>query len=236
MEEPMHNDMNAQMSSGGPTSIFQTWVKALTKPAEQTFAEIASSPSAKSTTAFVWVFIGSLVNFFIVSLVPNVTVAQYMEQFGFDGGARTGFGSTLVTAICGAPVAAVISAIFFAIFTGIVQWIAKMFKGQGTFDQLAYAFAAIIVPFSLISALLTLLGAIPYVGFCFGLVGLAAGIYALVLQLMAVKGVNRFGWGEAAGSYFLPGIVIGCCIALGVVALFSFLAPVISETFHQISP
>jgi Flp pilus assembly pilin Flp len=232
----MNEDLNPQMSSGGPTSIFRIWVKALTKPSEQTFAEIASSPNAKSTTAFLWVFIGSLVNIFIVSLVPNVALTQYLEQFGLDSGVRTTFGTNLLTAICGAPIGAVISVVFFAAFTGIVQWIAKMFKGRGTFDQLAYAFAAVTVPFSLISAVLSLLGAIPYVGFCFGLIGFAAGIYALVLQLMAVKGVNQFGWGEALGSYFIPGIVIGCCIALGFVALFSFLAPAISETFYQITP
>jgi hypothetical protein len=233
----MNEDMNAPMSPGGPASIFQTWMKAWTKPSEQTFADIAASPNAKSTTAFLWVFIGSLVSAFITSLIPNPAVTQYMEQFGFDGGARTTFGSTLFTAICGAPVAAVISVIAFAILTGVVQWVAKMFKGQGTFDQLAYAFAAITVPFSLISGVLSLLGAIiPYVGFCFGLVGLVAGIYALVLQLMAVKGVNRFGWGEAAGSCLLPGLVFACCIAAIVVGAVSFLVPVVSETFQQINP
>jgi hypothetical protein len=234
----MNEQMNAPLSPepAGVSGWFSTWMKAITKPSEQTFADIAASPNAKSTTAFLWVFIGSLVSTFLTSLIPNPAVTQYMEQFGFDGGARTGFGSTLVTAICGAPVGAVFFVIFFAIFTGVVQWVAKMFGGRGTFDQLAYALAAITVPFSLISGVLALLGAIPYVGFCFGFIGLAAGIYALVLQVMAVKGVNRFGWGQALGSYFLPGLVFACCIAIVFIGLFSFLAPAISETFNQMVP
>jgi len=39
---------------------------------------------------------------------------------------------------------------------------------------------------------------------------------------MAVKGVNRFGWGEAVGSVFIPGLVIGllcCCLVGGIFAI-----------------
>jgi hypothetical protein len=35
-----------------------------------------------------------------------------------------------------------------------------------------------------------------------------------------VKGVNKFGWGEAAGSVFLPGLVLACCF----IVLFAVLA------------
>jgi hypothetical protein len=235
MEELMNDNLNA-VSPGGPTSIFQTWVNALTKPNEQTFADIAASPNAKSMNAFLWVFIGSLVNVFLVYLVQNRWMGQYMDQLGFDSGIRTGFGPTLVTAVCGAPIGALISVVFFAVFTGVIQWVAKMFGGTGTFDQLAYALAAITVPFSFLSGVLSLLGVIPYVGFCFGIIGLVAGIYALVLQVMAVKGVNRFGWGQALGSYFLPGIVFACCIAVVVAGLLSVLAPAINETYKQFVP
>jgi Flp pilus assembly pilin Flp len=231
----MNDSMNTSISTGSPMSIFQTWMNALTKPNEQTFADIAASPNAKSTNAFLWVFVGSLVNFFLVSLVQSQLTSQYMEQLGLDSGTRIGFGSTLITAICGAPIGALISVVFFAVFTGVIQWVAKMFGGTGTFDQLAYALAAVTVPFSFISGILSLLGAIPYVGFCFGIVGLGAGIYALVLQVMAVKGVNRFGWGQALGSYFLPGIVFACCIAVVVAGLLSVLAPAINETFNQLN-
>lgn len=237
MEEPMNEDMNAPMSPepAGFSSWLSTWMDAVTKPNEQTYINIASSPNAKLTTAFLWVFIGSLINVFIASLVQGAIMGQMMQNFDLEGFSSGGTGISIISAICGAPIGALVSVLFFAMFTGVVQWVAKMFGGTGTFEQLAYVFAAITVPFSLISSVLTLLGAIPYVGACFGVLGFAAAIYVIVLELMAVKGVNGFGWGPAAGALFLPGIVIFCCVAVVIIGAFSLLAPSISDAFNQIN-
>jgi len=81
----------------------------------------------------------------------------------------------------------------------------------------------------------TLLAAIPYVGFCFGFLGLGVTIYVIVLEVMAVKGVNQFGWGEAAGSFFLPGIVLFCCVAAIIAGLIGLLVPVIRDVAPQIN-
>lgn|SRR5574341_500041 len=233
----MSNQMsNAPMIPSGSTSFFQTWMDALTKPNEQTYAMMASSPNAKAMTAYIWMFIATLVEFFVFSLVQGAEVRRVLEQQGYGqnlpGG---GLGTTLITAVCGAPVLAVVSVVFFAIGTAIVQWIAKMFGGRGTFDQMAYAFAAIAAPYGLVSAVFSLLGAIPFVGFCFRLILGLAGLYALVLQIMAVKGVNQFGWGSAIGSLFIPGLVIGlvcCCVAFAASAA---LGPVLGNIFSTIN-
>ena len=234
----MSEQMNAPMlpPPAGVSAWLSTWREAITRPSDETFARIASSPQAKSTTALLWVFLGSLLNIFLASLVQGAVVRQMLQNsdLGVDqfGG---GPGVTLITAICGAPVGAVISAVVFAIFVGVVQLVAKMFGGQGTFDQLAYAIAAIVTPFYLVSGLLALLGAIPYVGLCFGLIGLLAGLYVLALEVMAVKGVNQFGWGEAAGSVFLPVLLFVCCIAVGIFGIAQLLGPAISDVFDSIN-
>lgn len=234
----MNEQSNAPISTE-PTGVagwFSVWMKAITKPNEQTFVEMANSGNAKATTAYIWVFIGSLISFFMASLVQNAMVANFMQSAGVDSSTySTGLGGGLMTALCGAPIGAVISVVMFAIVTAIVQWVAKMFGGRGTFDQLAYTLAAVYVPFSLIGGVLTLLSAIPYVGLCFSAVSILASLYALVLQVMAVKGVNQFGWGEAAGSLLLPVFVLFCCIVVAFTAVLSLLAPVISETFNQIN-
>jgi hypothetical protein len=177
----------------GVSEWVSVWRDALTRPSEQTFASIARSPNAKSTTAFLWIFLGSLVNFFLASLVQGAMMRQMMQNsdLGIEG-IPGGAGGGLIAAICGAPIGAVISVVMFAIVVGIVQFIAKMFGGVGTFDQLAYSIAAIVTPFYLVSAVLTLLSAIPAVGWCFGILGLLAGLYVLALEVMAVKGVNQF--------------------------------------------
>ena len=181
----MSEQMNAPMlpPPSGVSEWMSVWRDALTRPSDQTFARIAQSPNAKSTTAFLWIFLGSLVNFFLASLVQGAAMGQMMQNsdLGIEG-IPTGAGGGLIAAICGAPIGAVISVVMFAIVVGIVQFIAKMFGGTGTFDQLAYSIAAIVTPFYLVSTVLTLLSAIPSVGWCFGILGLLAGLYVLALE------------------------------------------------------
>lgn len=215
--------------------FYQVWIKALTKPNEQTFAEIAASPNAKMTTALLWVFIGSLVSFFLSSLVQNAAMSSLMAQYGLPVQSGNGIVSTLITAVCGAPIVAIMTAIFFAIGIYIFQWIAKMFGGKGTPDQLAYAMAAISAPFSIVTGVLGLLGAIPYVGLCFGLIGLAIGIYILVLDVMAIKGVNQISWGAAIGTLFIPSLVVVCICGCVVIASLMLLGPAIGDVFSTIN-
>ena len=230
----MSEQMNTPMlpPPSGVSEWISVWRDALTKPSDQTFARIAQSPNAKLTTALLWVFLGSLVNLLFASLVQGVLFRQMMQNSDFGG---NGFprmaGGSLLAAVCAGPI---ISVIGFVIFVGIVQLLAKMFGGHGTFEQLAYATAAIVAPFSLINSVFTLLAAIPLVGLCFGLVSLIGVLYVIVLEVMAVKGVNQFGWGQALGSYFLPFLVVFCCLSLGVIGILRAAGPGINEIFNSI--
>jgi hypothetical protein len=220
----------------GVSAWFSTWREAITRPNEQTFARIAQSPQAKSTTALLWIFLTSLLSSFLASLVQGVMVRQIMQNpdFGMDQ-FGVGAANPWIATICGAPIAAVIATVIFAVFIGIVQIVAKMFGGRGSFDQLAYAIGAIVAPFYLVSGLLTLLSAIPYVGLCFGLLSLIALLYVVALEVTAVKGVNQFGWGQAAGSVLLPFLGFACCLAVVVAGLVSVLGPALQDIFNQIN-
>ena len=214
--------MNAPMSSmpsgGGPVPFYQVWINALTKPNEQTYADMANSGNAKATTAYLWVFIAALVEFFFVSLVQSAQIGRILASSNSNLPVR-GVGLTLITAVCGAPIVAVIIVVFFAVGVAIIQWIARMFGGRASFDQMAYVFGAIYAPFLLVSTVFNLFGAIPFVGLCFRVVLGLAGLYIVVLQIMAVKGVNQIGWGQAAGSVLIPGFAVFLvCCCLGAVA------------------
>jgi hypothetical protein len=214
---------NMPMMEPPPSSFFKTWIDAVTKPNEATYARLASSPNAKSTPAFIWVFLASLVQSFIAVLVQGAVFRNMLQQQGFADRLPTqGIGGTLIGLICGAPIIALFSVIAFAIATALIQWVAKMFGGRGTFDQLAYVFGAIAAPAALVSAVFLLLGAIPFVGICFRVIAGFVGLYVLVLEIMATKGVNGFGWGQAAGSVLIPGAVLlllCCCVSFGIGAL-----------------
>ncbi len=210
-------------------SVFQIWTRALTKPSEFTYADLAASPRAKATTAYLWMFIASLIQFFLSTLVQRQMLNNF-QRYGLDTsmfGNRGGIGAILVGLVCIAPILAALSTLMFAIMTAIMQWLARMFGGTGTYDQLAYALAAIAAPLTILAGILGLFSAIPYAGLCFGLVGFLVGIYVLVLQLMAIKGVNHIGWGGAIGAYFIPILVIGficaCLTGASIAALVPFI-------------
>ncbi|MGE5073934.1 MAG: YIP1 family protein [Anaerolineae bacterium] len=224
------------LQPAGPMSFVQTWRDALTKPSEQTFARIASSPNATATTAFIWIFIATLVQFFVSFLVGNAGQAQLLRQLGAGQNLpNPGLGSRLGTVICGAPIAAIIAVVFFAVFLGIMQLIARAFGGHGTFDQLAYAIASIVVPMNLIGVVFTLLAAIPFVGLCFAALSLILGIYALVLEIMAVKGVHQISWlGAAVSALALP-LVLFACLACAAIFGLAALGPIIGNVFSSIN-
>jgi hypothetical protein len=229
MDEQSNTPMSSE--STGVAGWFSIWMNAVTKPNEQTFVDIANSPNVKASTAYTWVFIGALVGGFLSLLVQGALISSILGDAGVGNG---GFAATAIGVICGAPIGAVVGVIVFAIFAAIVQWIAKMFKGQGTYEQLLYTLAAISVPFALINGVLTLLTAIPFVGACFGIVSLGVSLYALYLNITAVKAVNRFGWGEAAGSVLLPGFVFACCVFVVVFGM-TALGVAVGDTFNQIN-
>lgn len=233
-------------SKPGPSGWSAVWMQALTKPNEKTFVEITENPNVSSRTAYIWIFIAGTISGVIQALATSIRVAagvgspfqqipgleQYFPQTTGGGGS---IGISLVSGLCVSPVAGLISVVLFSLLVAIIQWIAKLFGGTGTYEKLLYAFAAITVPFTIISSLFTLLTSIPFVGICVGALSIGFSIYALVLQVMAVKAVNRFGWGQATGSVFIPGCVVFllcACVAVGGVML---LGPVIKDTFQGIN-
>ena len=242
--EQMPSNTRIMESKPGPAGWLSIWIKAVTQPNEQTFVDITEHPDMSAKAAYIWVFIAGTISGIIQAVANTIRVATGvgspfqqipgMEQY-IPQSAGGGVGISLIGGICASPLAGLLSVVFFALFVAIVQWIAKLFGGTGTYEKLLYAMAAIIVPFTIVSSLFILLGVIPYVGICTGLISLGLLIYLLILYVMAVKAVNRFGWGQATGSVFLPGcaIVFVCgCIVIGGLTL---LGPVIGKTFEGIN-
>ncbi len=238
----MNEGSNAPLSTGdsaGMAGWFSTWMTAVTKPNEQTYATLAEHPDAQSNSrAFTWVFLAGTVSALISGMLSAIlTLAGFASTSpasAFGGDAGRGIAFVFGVAICGAPIFAAIGTLAFAIFVGITQWVAKLFKGVGTYSQLAYTMAAISVPFTLISSVLTPFSGLPFVGLCLNALSGILGIYALVLEIMAVKGVNKFGYGQAAGSVLLPAFVLVCC-AVVVIAILTTMGVAIGSTFSEIN-
>ncbi|MBI3151105.1 MAG: hypothetical protein HYZ21_03155, partial [Chloroflexi bacterium] len=112
--EQMPSNMPIMESKPGPAGWFQVWIKAVTKPNEQTFVEITEPLDATSKTAFIWVFIAGTVSgifqailqgiYAITGTSPQLPIPgleQYMPSSG--GGDATSIGITLVTSLCLSP-------------------------------------------------------------------------------------------------------------------------------------
>ena len=218
---------------------FPVWSKVFTRPTEQTFVQITEHPEARARTAYIWVFLAGtlsgLINSLTRFLIALAGLRQIAPEFGQLPGSPALFGiGGLLGALCGAPIAGVFSLIGFAIGVSIVQATAKFFGGEGSFDRLAYAFGAIAVPFSVISALMVPLNLLPYVAFCTIPALIVLSLYVLFLEVTAVKAVHRFGWGEAAAALFLPTILLVMLCALLFFVAMRIAGPSINEIFQQL--
>jgi hypothetical protein len=234
MNEPTNAPMLPPPS--GVSEWVSVWRDAITRPSDQTYARIAQSPNAKLTTALLWVFLSSLVSSLISSLpgfpAQTAIMREALQSSGLEQlGVPDAAGGGLVVAITVIVILiwVAMQVILFVVITGVIQLIAKMFGGRGTFEQLAYALAAIITPFYLIGAVFSLLSAIPFVVYCVGILGLALLVYVLVLEVIAVKGVNQFGWGPAIGSLLLPVFAVVCCLSVAVGSWLSMSADILNS-------
>jgi len=226
-------------SNDEPMPWYQVWITALTKPNEQTFRDIAAQPNAKPVTAYLWVFLSYLITFLIVVVAQAAigfpSMAGQFSEYGMGDFPIADIGGLLIGAVCIAPFMAGIVVLFFMIGAAIIQWIAGLFGGTGSYDKLVYPFGAIYAPFMLISAIMGILGLIPYIGMCFGIFSLGIWVYQIVLQVLAVKAVNDLDTGKAIGAVLIPGLVIFificCCLIIGLAAA----GPAIGDVFSEIN-
>jgi hypothetical protein len=224
-----------------PQGAIPVWTKVFTRPSEQTFLEILQHRDATAKSAYIWMFIaGALAGListllqFIAGMIGAQAVAQ---EYGGLPGAPGAYGvGGLLWAICSTPSAGVGSIIGFIISTGIVHVTARFFGGQGTFDKMAYAMGAVAAPISLVSALMLPFNVIPFAVLCTGPILLILGVYAMYLQVTAVKAVHRCGWGEAAAAYFLPGLLLVLLCGVSFLLLIRAFGPQFNEIFQQLQP
>lgn len=225
--EEMPSTTPVMESNPGPAGWVQTWIKAVTKPNEQTFIEISESPDSKIQTAIIW----SVIAGFISGIAIGV---GYVIQTLILGGGISNKMSTIAMMVCGLPIfMAIVSPLGLSLSTALFQWVAKLFGGVGSFEKLIYPLSAITFPMTIVSSVFSFLSNIPIVGICVGLFSIVISFYTVALNIMAVKAVNRFDWGKAIASVLIPAFVIGifcgCITFIGVMVL----SPIISNAYGR---
>jgi hypothetical protein len=213
-----------------PLSWIETWIKALTQPKVEAYEQIANDPEASVARASLWIFLSMLVAMFIglpLSMAINPGMIDAFQQLDLGSGDAAGaLAAAAGVMLCMVPLAGVFAVLGLMLSTAIVQLVARLFGGEGSFSQLFYTFAAFTTPITPISVLIS---SIPFVN-C---LGIFISIYTIVLQVIAIKAVNRFGWGAAVGALLLPGLLVFAVMCCGIIAAASVLGPVFQEALQQ---
>jgi hypothetical protein len=218
---------------------FPVWVRVFTRPGDKTFEQILAHPEANARSAYLWIFLVGTLSGLVSGMVQFIGTLVGLKQLAPELGQVSGlsgiFGTAgLVGALCGAPVAGFFGLIVFIIGVAIIHGSAKFLGGQGTYDQMAYSFGAIIAPLSLISTLLVPFNLIPFAALCTLPILLLLGLYALYLEVAAIKAVHRFGWGGSAAALLMPTILIGMLCGIAFLGLLRLAGPGINEIFRQL--
>ncbi len=216
-------------------SLLQTWLRALTRPSEQTYSAIAASPRANLGMALLWVFLAALLEMIVYFLVLG-PVQNEMEQALSGSHSVLPFGGlSLLTVACGAPIAAGGMLVGFLFSSGLTHVIARAFSGKATYGQWAYTMSAMFAPTALISSVLLALEALgTTVALCMGVLSLVFSLYVIVLEVIAIRAVHQISWGGAVVSIIaIPTLLL--FIACAVIAVLMLLGPAIGNTFSAIN-
>lgn len=170
-------------------NLVNQYIKVLTKPSAQTFAEEAP----KANWMMVW--------------IQLIGLAVISEIFGLLGSLWTRIDYTntgsYFAGLVGASSFAIISVpLGFFILMGIQYLLSKMFQGQGDFMTQSYTALLFYTPIRVISAVI---GIIPILG---GLIGIVLSIYSVILNIFQVMAVHRMNGGKASAVVLIPYAVL----------------------------
>jgi Yip1 domain len=203
----------------------QAWIMAATQPNLGSYLSLAEDPSASVRKAFAWIFVSSLMGYGLATLIQ---LALFPTRLGgLEQSSQLDFGSVsiaLMLLLCFVPLAAVLAPLSLMLVAALQQFVAGALGGQGSFSRLYYVMGAYTAPITLVT---TVLSAIPILGLC---LGSALGFYNLFLNALALKAVNRFGWGSALISMLVPVILV---VLLIIILIFGLIYPVMTQALQS---
>ncbi len=207
-KKPQKPEKAKKRSTAQSRSWIKTWIAVLRHPSVATFESIINDPLASNRRAYIWVFISSMISAFALSAMAGMQGAD-IEAF-----------------VCIGPVFGVVSVIFFAISVGITQLMAGALGGKGNYSQLLQAWAAIAAPITLISSILSLIPILAIASFLLML-------YGFVLNIIAVKAVNKLGWAKSiVAVVIIPGLLM--CVGIAITAALALTGPAIEDVFNEV--
>jgi hypothetical protein len=236
-EQPLADEYFVDMSPRPFGEVPGLWLKVI-EMTEEFFGQEAPRASGSSTFVSVLILVVvSTICAVISSLISSVfgisTIpfggAQDMPAMGMGDMAAVMGGMTLYIACCGFFG----GIIGFYLGTGVNYLCARIFGGDGNFTTQAYLQSLVGVPVGVVTSVLSVFSAIPYLGCIFGLASFAVGIYGFILNVRAIKVAHHMTTGRAVAALLAPAVflVIIPCV---VIVLLALTGPAIGEIFEEI--
>jgi hypothetical protein len=177
------------VSSLGETlrQLFWQYRRVLSQPGASTF--VAQLPKASWDSILTQLLLLSVFDAAILFLDQLLNIRTFLSQI-------------LFIQHFALPVILGFNLLAFFVWASLTHFVARGFKGVGTYKDHCYSYALILVPVNIASALLSF---IPGIG-----VQLAAipGIYSFVLQVLMMMGVQRLSWSRATASLLLSSFIL----------------------------
>lgn len=195
-------------------AFYNVWITALSMMNMGAYEDVLRDPEAGTGRAFEWMGYAGIVSGLIIAITLPIN-PQFSEFTGLSW-FRGMFGNNttifiVMFALAMALIMPILSVISLAISSAIQNILAVFLGGDGDYGRTAYALAAYLAPFTILSALLS---SVPVVGQC---VSSFLGIYSLVLNVRALQVAHSLSTGKAIAVIFIPGIlmfIFACLIIL----------------------
>ena len=214
-------------------SWFRVSMKAVFKPSQQSYTEILSNPAISTVSVYFWLFIIGTATSILSSLSQLLYQVTGWSMFGFELVKPITLNSTiaitsLVVSLVMSPIAGITTVIFFTVAVALYHWTARIFKGNGAFATILYGLATLTIPTSIFSVFSMPLYAIPYVNVFVLIFSFIFSGYVIYLQVMMIKVANKFGWGQAIGTFLVP-VFISLFLSISILAFFWFFGDAIIQ-------
>lgn len=156
------------------------------------------------------------------SAISNSILSQYNHLEGIDP-------TAILTAsmMCALPMLMVVTVISFYLSTGFNFLLARLLKGNGSWEETVFLFIVIFFPLNLAGLFIQVIPIVQYLGFLLTL-------YTLVLNTIAIKAVNGFSWIKAIlVTVIIPLVIFGSLCACITFAVIVPMYPQIMEAIQQ---
>lgn len=209
---------------------FAIWTNVLTKPSEETFEVERQRPTANLTTALIWVVAAGLVTFIaqaityllfdpvqqFIDIYTQLMTAYGMSQTAIDElltqVSSDSFSNSL---LLGLFLGVLLFPIFFLLGSGILWLVARVFGGQGDYNEQTYLISTYYAPLTMISVIASF---IPFLGL---LISIFISIYQVLLTYFVLRVTHNITPGKAVGTLVAPFIIIftvACCCSFVMVS------------------